>query len=213
VNYEVGLKGSWWDGALTSNLALYYMDWKNVQLEYLDDGLDEITNGGRAVSKGSELELKYAPIRNLVFDGSVAYTNAKLTNVSAGVSAATGAVAGDSLPFTPEWSSALTADYSFPINTRVAGSLGATFRYQGSKWSDFPADPYNTGVKVPSYDTVSLRAGTHWDRYKVQLRVDNLLNEHGIDTLVVQRIDTQNLPAWATIIQPRTLVLSLAAEF
>ncbi len=33
TNYEVGLKGRWLDGKLTANLAAYYIDWRNIQVQ------------------------------------------------------------------------------------------------------------------------------------------------------------------------------------
>lgn len=78
--------------------------------------------------------------------------------------------------------------------------------------SDYPADPLNTGVAIPHYDTLDIRAGLDWGRYRLQARVANLLNEHGLDTVVDQRI-LGNPPAEGAIIPPRTFVLSCAVNF
>src|ERR1700677_2937371 len=213
TNYEVGFKGNWWDNRLSTNLAVYYMLWKDVQMSFVDNDFDVISNGGRATSKGVEFETQFVPVERLTLGLNLAYTDARLESVSAGVSEATGAVAGDALPFTPTWSGSATADYALPINAVFTSAWGATFRYQGSKWSDYPADPNNTGVVIPSYDTVALHAGGVWRRYKVQARVANLFNGQGLDTVVQQRISPGNPPAWASIIPPRTFGLSFTATF
>ena len=213
INYEVGLKGAWRQDTLRTNLAMYYMDWKNVQMTFSDNGFDVISNGGKATSKGVELETQIVPVDRFVIGVNVAYTDAKLDSVSAGVSAVTGAVARDTLPYTPKWSGSATADYVLPLSTGLTSMYGATYRYQGSKWSDYPGDPNNTGVVIPEYNTVDLHGGIAWNRYKVQARVANLFNEHGLDTVVQQRISPGNPPAWASIIPPRTYVLSFAATF
>ena len=212
INYEVGLKAGWLDNRLRTNLALYDMDWKNVQLTSNIAGFSVISNAGEATVRGVELETQIVPVERLTVGINVAYTDAKLDSVSAGVTTATGAVAGDSLPFTPSWSASAVVDYVQPLNGILTSSYGATFRYQGSKWSDYPGDLYNTGVVIPHYDTLDIRTGLDWSRYQLQARIANLFNSHGLDTIVDQRIEG-NPPAWAAIIRPRTLTLSLAVKF
>jgi outer membrane receptor protein involved in Fe transport len=212
INYEIGLKGDWLDHKLRTNIALYDMDWKDVQMSSSINGVLLISNGGKATVKGVELETQFLPIEHLSMGINLAYTDAKLDSVSASVSAITGAVAGDSLPFTPTWAASAVADYSVPLNGTLAATYGVTYRYQGSKWSDYPGDPLNTGVVIPHYDTLDIRAALNWSRYQLQARVANLFNEHGLDTVVDQRI-AGNPPAWASIIPPRTFALSFTATF
>jgi hypothetical protein len=48
----------------------------------------------------------------------------------------------------------------------------------------------------------------------LMLRVDNITDERGITSLSVGRVlATQNLPAVATIIRPRTITLALTGRF
>jgi outer membrane receptor protein involved in Fe transport len=215
TDYEVGLKGVWREDTLSTNLAIYYMDWKNVQLSSVGaNGLALISNGGAATSKGVEFETQFVPIDHLTTRATLAYTDAKFVSVSPGVTAATGAAAGDSLPYTPQWAGSATADYVWPLANAAHVTLGATYRYQGSKMSDYPGDLLNTGIKIPAYSTGEIRTGLDWSRYKAQFRVSNLFNERGFDTVADQRIFPNiNPPAWATIIQPRTFILSLGATF
>jgi hypothetical protein len=78
----------------------------------------------------------------------------------------------------------------------------------------YPADPNNTGVTIPAYRTVDVRAGLNWSRYKAQFRVANLLNERGFDTVADQRYShSVNAPAWAIIIPPRTFTGAFSAAF
>ena len=212
TNYEVGLKGDWLDRRLRTNLAIYDMRWYDVQLTSNLGGYSVITNAGKATVKGVELETQVVPVERFTLGVNVAYTDAKLDSVSAAVTQYTGAVAGDSLPSTPSWSASATADYVQPLNGTFTSNYGLTYRYQGSKWSDYPGDPLNTGVVIPHYDTVDIRTGLDWSRYKLQFRVANIFNSHGIQTVVDERIDG-NPPAWAAIIRPRMFTLSLAVTF
>ena len=213
VNYEIGLKADWLDNRLRTNLAVYYMDWKNVQMSFVYNDFDVIANGGKATSKGVEFESQYAPIKNLTLSLNSAYTEAVLNSVSSGVSEATGAVAGNQLPFTPRWAASALADYVMPLNGAMKALFGATYRYQGAKWSDYPLDPNNTGVIIPAYRTLELRTGLTWDRYKLMFRINNVTDSQGFDTIVQQRIFGGNPPAWAAIIPPRTYSLMFEAVF
>jgi iron complex outermembrane recepter protein len=215
TDYEVGLKGVWLNDTLRTNLAIYYMDWKDVQLTSVGaNGLALISNAGAATSKGLEFSTQFVPFERLNIGASLAYTDAALTSVSPGVTTATGAQAGDSLPFTPKWAGSATADYMWPLSASLNGTLGATYRYQGSKDSDYPADTLNTNVRIPAYDTFEIRTGLNWTRYKAQFRVANLFNERGFDTVAQQRLYPNiTPPSWAAIIPPRTFMLSLSASF
>lgn len=212
INYEVGLKGEWLDDRLRTNLAVYDMIWKDVQMTSNIGGYAQISNGAKATVKGVELETLLLPIAHLTIGVNVAYTDAKLNDVSAAVSSVTGAVAGDALPFTPTWAASAIVDYIQPLSSALTGTVGATYRYQGSRWSDYPGDPLNTGIVIPHYDAVDIRAGLKWSRYELQARASNLFNSHGLDTVVDQRI-TGNPPAFAAIIPPRMVTLSFSVTF
>jgi len=110
TNYELGVKGRWLEGRLTSDVALYWIDWRDIQLNELINGLQVQGNGGKATSKGVEVDLAYLPVRGLTtqlnFSYDHAYTNVDVPSV--------GAIAGDTLPFAPKFTAAALADYEFP---------------------------------------------------------------------------------------------------
>jgi iron complex outermembrane recepter protein len=216
TNYELGTKGLWLNGTLSANLAIYYMDWHDIQISSITpNGLGVIiTNGGKAVSQGVDFETQYAPTPNFAMRATVAYTDAALRSVPQAATAVVGAVAGDRLPYTPRWSGSLTADYLIPLKSDLSASVGATYRYQGSRISDYPGDPLNTGVNIPSYETFDIRTALDWRRYKVEFLIQNLANKLGFQTVVDQRFSPAiNPPVWAAVIPPRTFVLALSAKF
>jgi len=212
INYEVGFKGEWLDHRVRTNLALYDMKWKDVQMTSNIGGYALTSNGARATVRGVELETEFVPIERFTLGVNVAYTHARLDSVSDGVTLETGAVSGDTLPFTPQWSASAIADYSLPISGTLTSDYGVTYRYQGSKWSDYPGDAYNTGIVIPHYNTVDMRAGLDWSRYKIQARVANLFNEHAYDSYVNYGL-IGSPPAWASVIRPRIFTLSFGVTF
>lgn len=72
-SYELGAKTQWLDGSLTANVAVFYNDWRDLQVltsQPADIGPLKITealilNAGRAYTRGLELELAAAPIEDL----------------------------------------------------------------------------------------------------------------------------------------------------
>ena len=206
-NYEAGIKGSFFNGALSANLSVYHIDWKDIQLNALDaSGVLLQTNGGNADVDGAELQLVARPTRLLTVTANAGWTDARLASVLSTVTTATGAKAGDKLPLTPEYTVAMTADQRIPFSDTLTGLLGATLRFQSDMSNNYPgAPPVTQPKKLPSITTVDLRAGVDFDRYSVQLRVQNLLNEHGILALASDNR--------ATIIPPRSVTLALSANF
>jgi len=210
TNYELGAKTQLLDNHLSANVAMFYIDWRKIQINHVVGGITIFGNGAQATSKGVELDGQYSPFADLIFGVTGAYTKATIDVADAAV----GAQAGDSLPYTPRYSASGTVDYSFPLTARVTGNVGATYRYQGTRYSSFSQDPLNNRVAIPAYNALDLRLGVDVGRYSMQCRVQNVTDVRGIDTVVNNRIvPGQNVPSWVTVIRPRTFLLSLGMTF
>ncbi|MBR2173815.1 TonB-dependent receptor [Sphingopyxis sp.] len=206
-NYEAGIKGSFIDGALSANLAVYHIDWSGIQLNALDtSGVLIQTNGGDADIDGFEVELVARPTRNTTFTANVGHTKARIVALLPGVAAATGARAGDRLPLTPDYTVALSADQRIPLAAHATGLLGATLRFQSDMMNNYPnASPIAQPKKLPSITTLDLRTGVELERISVQLRAQNILNEFGVTNLSPDNM--------ATVTPPRSFVLAVSAQF
>ena len=210
TNYELGAKGRWLDGRLTSNLAIYYIAWKDIQLNELVGGLQVQGNGGKATSKGAELEIAFIPVHGLTTQLSASYDHA-YTNVDV---PAVGAIAGDTLPFAPKWTAAAVADYEFPITANVKGYAGGTYSYQGGRPTSWSQDPLNLNFNLPSYSTLDLRTGINWSKYTLSLRANNVTNKYAYSTSYVGNIfPGQGVTAQSIVITPRTLFVEVGAKF
>ncbi|MEI9927552.1 MAG: TonB-dependent receptor [Sphingomonas sp.] len=99
TNYELGLKGRFLGGKLTTNLAAYYIDWRNIQVQAnrQSDSVQFATNVGRAKSQGIEAEIVLAPTRGLVLGLNGSLNEAKVTDLTAQEAAISGAVKGSRL--------------------------------------------------------------------------------------------------------------------
>src|SRR3546814_10589789 len=75
----------WFGGKLTANLAAYYIDWRNIQVQAnrQSDSIQFATNIGRAVSKGLEAEITVTPIDRLVLGLNGSLNDAQVTKLTA----------------------------------------------------------------------------------------------------------------------------------
>ena len=115
-NYEIGAKGDWLGGKLSTELALYYIDWKDIQLNSLVNGFSVISNAGKARSQGVEATVTGRPIQGLTLSGNIAYNRARILTNNPSI----GAVAGDPLPFSPKWIGTVSGDYVAPLSPTEA---------------------------------------------------------------------------------------------
>ncbi|MFL5296773.1 MAG: TonB-dependent receptor [Phenylobacterium sp.] len=89
-SYEVGLKKDLFDHTLQTNLALFYLDYRDFQAPVtiintaggIGQSQSVFLNVPKAVSYGLELEAIWAPIRNLNFMLTYAYNDAHITKLS-----------------------------------------------------------------------------------------------------------------------------------
>jgi outer membrane receptor protein involved in Fe transport len=96
-NYEVGFKGAALDRRLNFDADVFYIDWKDIQLDLQHAGYDYFANAGDAVSKGFEAQLTALATRNVQVGAEVTYTNARLSTTTPGVG-----MAGDRVPYVPQ---------------------------------------------------------------------------------------------------------------
>ncbi|MGH8211328.1 MAG: TonB-dependent receptor, partial [Steroidobacteraceae bacterium] len=210
-DYEIGAKGLWLDGRLNANLAVYYIDWRNIQLGTLVNGLAVTGNGGDAKSEGVEFDASYEPVRGLVFGADASYDEAAMTSVNPANTA--GARVGDPLPYSPKWSGALTGDYSFPLAPGVKGGVGASWAYQGLRYNSFSGVTGNPRALIPSYALLGVRGHVDWNRYNLALNVDNAANKQTFTNVSFNSLPGNPEPAYGIPLQPRTFRLTLSASF
>ncbi|HWF01392.1 MAG TPA: TonB-dependent receptor, partial [Caulobacteraceae bacterium] len=180
TSYEVGYKGQWLDRTLTLDIAGFWNDWNNIQIQTtLGAGFQGFINGPSAQTRGFELTAQWRPIERLTLGLNGGYTKANLTGDAPGA----GALSGDELPFVPKLTGAITADYSWPVMSGWMADVGGSVNYIGSRMSGFVGNGTTIngyGVPVPSFTTVNLNAGLTHGPVTVMLYARNLSNSHGI---------------------------------
>lgn len=203
-NYEAGVKGSVLDGGLSFDISAFRIEWKDIQLNSLVNGIILQGNAASAVVDGFELQLTARPSDLLTVNVSAGHTNARLKAIDPTASSVTGAQAGNKLPLTPSWTTAILIDHQIPFSTSVSGNVGATLRFQSDMPSNYPVVTPVGQRKIPEITTVDLRASaTFNERFTAQVRVDNLFDKLGFTNIGVD----------STVIRPRTITAGLSAKF
>lgn len=211
TDYEVGYKSSLFEHKVTLELSAFYIDWQDIQIETDFNGITSNGNGGSARSDGVEADAAYTPIKGLTLSGNFAYTDAELTENAPGVNGKN----GDELPNVPRWAGYVSADYDFPLMDVATGFVGGSVRYVGDRESGFiTGSPANFVRPVlPAYTTVDLRAGLSYQRFTLEAYVKNVGDVRGLNNLTSLDLSGYMNPWTASVIQPRTVGVSLSARF
>lgn len=210
VNYEVGFKAGAPAKKIYLDVALFSIDWKQIQLLLRDsNGLSYIDNAGRARSQGVEAALSYSPVSGLTLAASAAYTDAKLRQ---DIPSGQYGLSGDSLPYSPKLKASVSADYSFVLGDNLRSFVGASYFYTDKVLAAFSADAVTPRIGLPSFSTVDLRVGVTLDQVRVGLFVKNVSDTRGYNGTRPLTLDAAGT-ASASLIQPRTLGVSLATSF
>jgi outer membrane receptor protein involved in Fe transport len=210
-SYELGLKaGGGPADKFSFDFSGYYLDWEDIQLFLVVNGFGINGNGGTAVSKGFELAGSVFPTSGLAFSANAAYTNAKLTEDTDPV---VGGKDGDPLPYVPEWSFGLNADYEWTVKGRSRAYVGASLGYTGDRTVEFDNRAADGSIRrADSYVTLNLRAGAYIGKWSIELYGKNLTNDMGV-TSIGTAGPLPNGALGLSLIRPRTIGLSIGTRF
>lgn len=219
TNYEVGVKTDLIDGLLSLDAAAYHIDWSDIQLLVFDGAVSGNANGGGAESEGVEWSLAFTPSDALTIAWTGAYTNAQLTDDTDPI--VVGGLAGDPLPYAPEWANTVDVNYEWPVFGDATANLGGAWRTVGTQSTAFPGvGGFLNGaqqIELPGYTIIDLRAGIDFDTFSIALFAKNLTDRRAItqfggfgETLP----DVTGRPNGAAVlVRPRTFGVSLTANF
>lgn len=210
TSYEAGYKMNSSDGRFVLDLSAFYLDWKDIQLFAVVNGFGVNANGGKAKSTGFEFATSYAATDALTLSFNGAYTDAQLTEDT---SPQVGGLDGDPLPWVPNWSFGLSADYDWTVGSGSAAYVGGTLGYVGDRPIGFDQrDSSGNQVEVDNYTTIDLRSGMDFGHWAFEVYVKNLTDELGRTS-----VDTANTIYTGFVglgmIRPRTIGMSVSARF
>lgn len=206
-SYELGFKGETADRTFGIDIAGYHLDWKDMLISGVRNGLNTFVNSNGAKIDGAELTLTARPSRSLTFSGAFAYQDARLAEASPDL----GGRKGERLPNVPDFSAALNADYR-SLSAGLAPTVGATLRFMSDRTAAFDGNPNLPQYDLGDYVTVDLRAGATFGPVSAQLFVRNLFDDRGAISAYTP-LAVLGGPARVSVVQPRTIGLSATTRF
>ena len=210
TSYELGLKTVSGDGRFGLDVAAYFLDWEDIQLFAVVNQVGVNANGGTAESKGLEFTATARATDGLSLALTGAYTDAYLTQDTDPV---VGGLDGDPLPWVPEWSLGLSADYEWSVFGDATAYVGGLVAYTGDRTADFGTREVNGNIyEAEAYTTFDLRTGILWDNWSIELYGKNLSDEEGI-TDIDGPGAFPNGAIGVGVIRPQTIGLAIGARF
>ena len=116
TDYEGGIKAEFLDHKLRTNLAAFYYDYTNLQLQQVVGVVAIPVNAGRAIVKGIEAEIAVRPVSNLELTGNFSHLDSKIKDFatldSARPTLGVLNIEGNRLPQSPRYTANLAAAYT-----------------------------------------------------------------------------------------------------
>lgn len=215
TSFELGWKTIAWDDKLSFEVAAFRTDWKDIIIQTSFGSTQYFVNGGKAVSQGWEATLGLTPVAGLNVRGTVAYTDAHLTEDTA-VLVAPGVPLGsngDRLPFVAEWTSSLLADYTWHAFGNWTAAIGGSVNYVGERTSNYSG---RAGIDVPAYHTVNANVSLQNKHWVLSLYGKNLNGSDGIIYLLDRALAPAlqpNVGLAGGLLRPRTVGFEVTYRF
>ena len=210
VNVELGLKSSFFNRRATVEMALYQMNWRDIQLSAVSStGVSYLANAGTARTRGLELSTNLRPIPVWRLGFNAAYTHARLTADAPAVAG----LNGDALQGIPKFTGSLTSDYTFDQVANWTPHAGFGYSWTGTRNTGQSSDLLS--IKLPSYGLLNANADISRDAWTVRIYAKNLANSKKNTNLTnVQNALTGAVNYLAAVRpQPRTIGVEVDMSF
>jgi iron complex outermembrane receptor protein len=214
--YEIGAKSELLDRRLRANVAAFYYNYRNIQLNSFENGINSIYNGKSARIYGLDMDLTAAPTEHLTLTGGLSLLHDRLGNfpISQTAQLPTGGLVelpdesarGKRLQNTPDWQLDVGAEYEIPL--RAGDMVLAADFFHSAKWYSTPENR----TFQPAYSLVN--ASTTWrvgpdGRYSVKLWGRNLANVAYAEQITIE----VPVADYRALADGRTYGITLGAKF
>jgi iron complex outermembrane recepter protein len=172
-NVEGGVKSSWLGRRLTANVAVFTIDWTDLQLNLPNPqvpGQFYIANVGGARSTGVEFELNGRPRDGVDLFATLGYTHARFgsNTTSSGVD-----VSDNTIPNTPDY----TASFGAHLSRAMARGIQVYGRGEAVFYGAFKYDDLNL-AQQDSYALANFRGGARGRYLFAEAWIRNAFDTH-----------------------------------
>ena len=180
-SFEVGFKYNHPNGNFVLNVAAFYADYTDIQLETLaPEGIaPQLDNAGEAEIKGFELESRWSPLDTLFLEVALGHLDAVITKSDPTVFNTGGPAKGDRLPQVPRWSLAASLIKEFGLGDMGTIIARVDYNYRTKVFFDPANDP---GSVMQSHGLMNASVG--WDsandKYSLIFHANNIFDKRRI---------------------------------
>jgi len=202
--YEVGGRGTFFDGRVNLDGAIYYSDYDDVQIAITENGRGRTTNVDSASGPGADLAVGVKLTEDLTFNVTAGYVGREYDKVDS--SAPANVAEGDASQYTPKRTASASLAYDFNWSSALRGVARLDMQYaEGFSVfvRTFPAQPV---LETDALTYLNFRVGAMADNWNVFLSADNLLDEK-------DAVFPGGAFALDTYVRPRTLLLKAEYSF
>lgn len=213
--YEAGIKSSAFDRHLAGSLAVFYIDYSDLQVGFVGaDSVVTTVNAASARNYGVELELRAHPVSRLNFDVFATYLNAKYTNFTTGDyrhGFALVSLKGNRLSNAPEFTIRGGVNYDIPL-----GGAGKINIRSDVNWQDrvYFTEFNNADATQAPYATVN--AGVRYTTGNGRLSIDvwgRNLTDHYIITNNIISAPLYSSVRVGSLAPPRTFGVTASVNY
>ncbi|MDA5193520.1 TonB-dependent receptor [Govanella unica] len=204
--YEVGFKSQFFDNTVRFNAAVFYQAFKGFQsIQYT--GVSFIVFGlPKAITKGAEVELTWAPVKGLTLTGATTYADAYYTS-----DPGNRAFAGKPMEMSPKWTLVGSATYDFPIpGTSLKGLAYADIRWVSTYMTASFGD-INRQQDAFALVNGRLALSNESDSWRVELWARNLFNQDYYRRVIPATFQAGSYSAFLG--DPRTYGITVRTNF
>ena len=176
TNYEIGIKSILFDGTMHLNANAYFYDFTDMQAgAYKNGSIYLLRNVGDAEGYGFETDIRWVPNENFDLYLGMAWADTELTKADDEFCDIVSCDEGAQLSGTIEFSAALVATYTIPLESGNIGITWETFHQDDSPgFGEFNKDP----LMLDGFTTSNLRIGyNNNDDWSLSFWVNNITDE------------------------------------
>ncbi|ARN75125.1 hypothetical protein BST96_13975 [Oceanicoccus sagamiensis] len=130
-SYEIGLKSQYWQGRASSNIALFYTEFSDLQVNFFDGLNFRTENTGKARTQGVELENTLLFTEQWTMDFAVTYLEATFESLD---NPQLDYLLDRDTPRAPDWASVLGINFNQQLSANLKIKARASLSYTGDHY-------------------------------------------------------------------------------
>lgn len=176
--YELGLKSTWADGRVGTNVAVFHQKWDGVQLGTSQPcAFNGVVNGGDASGNGAEVEFNMRFASMWSANLSASYVHNEFDSVTPNL----GYAEGDRVPGAPEQNASAGLQYGFSAGSNWSGYVRGDWVYVGKVHFKFGQGDTANDLVQGGYGQGNLRLAFRREALSLELFCRNLMDKRAAE--------------------------------